>query len=136
MIFYFDLNAGHVPVAIAANFRSFFDLLRAMWTSLAADDRQAPRQEVKAGEYRREQTGQNQKQYYLAPSNAHDFTSSLIIVRSSEQIRHGARDRITGFLQRVFGKLARRISFDHYDGHAQVPTSAFEDRSGRSFVQA
>src|SRR5215475_4110442 len=101
MFFHFDLRLGHIPMAMATNFRGLFDHLRTVWTSLAAIDCQAPRQKVKAGEYRRDQTSQNQKQYYLAQSKAHDSTSSRTVVGSSEQIRHSARDRITGFLQRV-----------------------------------
>jgi hypothetical protein len=50
LIFYFDLYADYIPLAIATNFRGPFDLFRAMWTGFAADAPQIFRKKVKDGE--------------------------------------------------------------------------------------
>jgi hypothetical protein len=41
LIFYFALNAGHISLAVATNFRILFDPFRAMRAGFAADDCQA-----------------------------------------------------------------------------------------------
>jgi hypothetical protein len=72
LIFYFDLNASHVSLAVATNFRSRFYLSRAMRAGFAADECQIFRKREEGCERQRAQTG---RQNYFANSEPHGFIS-------------------------------------------------------------
>src|SRR5262245_15004353 len=82
-IFHFDLNSRHIPPTIGTNFRSPFDLFRAMRTGFAAGAYQVFREKEKGHEDRQDHDENEQNHYYLAHSNPHNFTSCQTGICSS-----------------------------------------------------